>query len=76
MRCLPTGTIRFVMGSLVLILSRSRRNSDTVAFARPPHRSYLAPTSVLRVFSGDRSALLAARAKFSPLGWKERLHDA
>ncbi|MNT83895.1 hypothetical protein D3C72_2238350 [compost metagenome] len=76
MRWVPIGKMRFVIGSLLLILSRSRRNSDTVALARPPHSSYLAPTSVLRVFSGDRSALLAARAKFSPLGWNERLHDA
>ncbi|MNN66686.1 hypothetical protein D3C81_1822770 [compost metagenome] len=58
-----------------MILLRSSRNTEIVVLALPFSQSYLAPTSVLLVVSGARSALLAASAKASPDGWNDLLHD-
>ena len=76
---IPSHNLREVADACVALVKNPQladEHSEAVTDALPSGSSHLAPISWLVVFSGAIWALLAARAKVSPEGWKDLLHDA
>ena len=76
MRWVPTLIWREgLVGSVFLMLVRSRLKSAPVTFMRPSSRSSFTPISLFSVISGSAPVVLAASAKVSAEGWNDLLYD-